>query len=92
MNFRPDLVQILEKGEDYTAKYSAHGLRIEVDLRFEVQGRTRIIVRNHETLVEDTELRMPTTNALTRKMQATALIMSAVQRNAEKLSSESGSN
>ena len=90
MNFRPDLVQILEKGEDFTALYSANGMRIEVDLRFEVQGRTRVIVRNYDTLLEDIELRMPTTNALTQKMQATALIMSAVQRNVEKLASESG--
>jgi hypothetical protein len=92
VSFRPDLVQILEKGEDYTAKYSLKDVRIEVDLRFEAQGRTRVIVREHDTLLEDIELRMPTTNALTRKMQATALIMSAVQRNVEKLASESGSN
>ena len=80
MSFHPANVTILDKGEHYTGFYHEDGTRIEVELRFHEQGRVRLLVHVDGSLVEDTELRMPTTHAMTTKMHATALIMSAVQR------------
>ena len=80
MSFVPSNVNIIDKGEHYAGRYIQDGLRIEVELRFHEQGRVRLIVQVNAKVEEDIELRMPTTNAMSTKMHATALIMSAVQR------------
>ena len=84
MRFRPDQVQIIAKGEDYAGHYHSSGIRLEVELRFSEQGRARIIVRNPDNVVEDTEFRLPTTASLPLRIQANALIFSAVERHVEK--------
>ena len=84
VTFRPDQVQIISKGEDYAGHYHSSGIRLEVELRFSEQGRARIIVRNPDDVVEDTEIRLPTTASLPLRIQANALIFSAVERHVEK--------
>jgi hypothetical protein len=84
LTFRPEQVQIISKGEDYAALYHSSGIRLEVELRFAAQGRARIIVKNPDEVIEDTEIRLPTTAALPLRIQANALIFSAVERHVEK--------
>jgi hypothetical protein len=83
--FNPESIQILEKGEHYTAVYPAAQGRIEVELRFTGPGRVRLIVSDGMNILEDTELRLPTTNSMSTKMHAKALIMSATVRHLENI-------
>ena len=85
MPFKAQHVQIIAKGEHYAGYYNQDGIRLEVELRFANQGRARIIVRNPNMVIEDTEIRLPTTGSIPFKTQANALIFSAVQRHFEKI-------
>ena len=85
MKFLPYQVQIEPKGEQYSALYQKDRVSLVMELCFSKQGRARIIVKNKNEVVEDVEIRLPTTNSLPRQVQATALIYSTLERHIEKL-------
>ena len=85
MTFSPNQVQIVPKGEQFSALYQNDGVSLGMELCFSKQGRARIIVKNKNEVVEDVEIRLPTTNSLPRQVQATALIYSTLERHIEKL-------
>lgn len=85
MKYLPNQVQIVPKGEQYSALYQKDGVRLVMELCFSKQGRARITVKNKNKVVEDNEIRLPTTNALSRQIQAKALIYSTLERHIEKL-------
>lgn len=85
MTFSPNQVQIVPKGEQFSALYQNDGVCLGMELCFSKQGRARIIVKNKNEVVEDVEIRLPTTNSLPRQVQATALIYSTLERHIEKL-------
>ena len=78
--FNPTRVVVKDLGDHFLGTYNLNNTSIEVDLHFHEQGRVKLTVINNSEIIEDFELRMPTTNALTKDMQATALIMSAIER------------
>jgi len=85
LTFSPNQVQIVSKGEQFSALYQNDGVRLGMELCFSKQGRARITVKNKNEVVEDVEIRLPTTNSLPRQVQATALIYSTLERHIEKL-------
>lgn len=85
MKFSPNQVQILPKGEQYSALYQKDGVRLGMELCFSKQGRARITLKNKNEVVENVEIRLPTTNALSRQIQVEALIYSTLERHIEKL-------
>ena len=85
MTFSPNQVQIVPKGEQFSALYQNDGVCLGMELCFSKQGRARITVKNENEVVEDVEIRLPTTNSLPRQVQATALIYSTLERHIEKL-------
>jgi len=80
MKFSSNKVKILEQGGSYIGSYIFDDSSVEVKLHFHQQGRVRLMVLVNDNLAEDIELRMPTTQSMNPKMQATALIMSAIDR------------
>ena len=85
MRFSPNQVQILPKGEQYSALYQKDGVSLVLELCFSKQGRARITVKNKNEVVEEVEIRLPTTNFLPRQIQVKALIYSTLERHIEKL-------
>ena len=85
MTFSPNQVQIVPKGEQFSALYQNDGVCLGMELCFSKQGRARITVKNKNEVVEDVEIRLPTTNSLPRQVQATSLIYSTLERHIEKL-------
>ena len=85
MKFSPNQVQILPKGEQYSALYQKDGVSLVLELCFSKQGRARITVKNKNEVVEEVEIRLPTTNFLPRQNQVKALIYSTLERHIEKL-------
>ena len=81
----PNQVQIVPKGEQYSALYQKDGVSLVMELCFSKQGRARITVKNKNEVVENVEIRLPTTNALSRQIQAKALIYSTLESHIEKL-------
>ena len=85
MTFSPNQVQIVPKGEQFSALYQNDRVLLGMELCFSKQGRARITVKNKNEVVEDVEIRLPTTKSLPRQVQATALIYSTLERHIEKL-------
>jgi hypothetical protein len=85
LKYLPNQVQIVLKGEQYSALYQKDGVSLVMELCFSKQGRARITVKNKNEVVENVEIRLPTTNALSRQIQAKALIYSTLERHIEKL-------
>ena len=85
MKFLPNQVQIVPKGEQYSALYQKDGVSLVMELCFSKQGRARITVKNKNEVVEEVEIRLPTTNFLPRQIQVKALIYSTLERHIEKL-------
>ena len=85
MTFSPNQVQIVPKGEQFSALYQNDGVRLGMELCFSKQGRARITVKNKNEVVEEVEIRLPTTNFLPRQIQVKALIYSTLERHIEKL-------
>jgi len=80
MEFSPNQVKILDEGGSYFGSCIFDDSSVEVKLHFHQRGRARLMVLVNDELAEDIELRMPTTQSMNLKMQATALIMSAIDR------------
>ena len=85
MKFSPNQVQIVPKGEQFSALYQKDGVSLVIELCFSKQGRARITVKNKNEVVEEVEIRLPTTNFLPRQIQVKALIYSTLERHIEKL-------
>ena len=85
MKFSPNQVQIVPKGEQFSALYQNDRVLLGMELCFSKQGRARITVKNKNEVVEDVEIRLPTTKSLPRQVQAAALIYSTLERHIEKL-------
>ncbi len=62
MKFSPNQVQIVPKGEQFSALYQKDGVSLVMELCFSKQGRARITVKNKNEVVENVEIRLPTTN------------------------------
>ena len=85
MIFSPNQVEIVSKGEQYSALYHKDGVRLDMILCFSKQSRALITVKSIGRVLENLEIRLPTTNALSRQAQASALIYSTLERHVEKL-------
>jgi hypothetical protein len=85
LKFSPNQVQIVPKGEQFSALYQKDGVSLVLELCFSKQGRARITVKNKNEVVEEVEIRLPTTNFLPRQIQVKALIYSTLERHIEKL-------
>jgi hypothetical protein len=85
LKFSPNQVQIVPKGEQFSALYQKDGVSLVIELCFSKQGRARITVKNKNEVVEEVEIRLPTTNFLPRQIQVKALIYSTLERHIEKL-------
>lgn len=75
----------MPKGEQFSALYQKDGVSLVIELCFSKQGRARITVKNKNEVVEEVEIRLPTTNFLPRQIQVKALIYSTLERHIEKL-------
>ena len=85
MKFSPNQVKIESQGEQYSALYQNDRVYLDMEVCLSKQGRARITVKNKNAVVERLEIRLPTTNALPRQVQARALIFSTLERHIEKL-------
>ena len=85
MRFSPNQVKIESQGEQYSALYQNDRVYLDMEVCLSNQGRARITLKNKNEVVENVEIRLPTTNALSRQIQAKALIYSTLERHIEKL-------
>ena len=85
MRFSPNQVKIESQGEQYSALYQNDRVYLDMELCFSKQGRARITLKNKNEVVEEVEIRLPTTNFLPRQIQVKALIYSTLERHIEKL-------